>query len=158
MTTCPFDPRAFLVSGIEKGAARLKADLLAIPAGAATVAQAEGARTPVNIVAECGVLTGYLADKINDHAHTIDHDHLVETTEKYTTVDAALQCLAKNTSKLVGSIQSLNEHSLQTEVEMFGRQWSLFELCALNITHLSYHDGQLNYIQMLNGDTENHWG
>ncbi len=158
MTTCPFDPRAFLVSGIEKGAARLKADLLAIPAAAAVTAQAEGARTPVNIVAECGVLSGYLAEKLRDHSYTLDHDLMVETTQKYDTVDAALHCLADGTSKLVSAIQTLDEHSLQAEVDLFGRKWSLFELCALNITHLSYHDGQLNYIQMLNGDAENHWG
>lgn len=158
MTMCPFDPRAFLINGIEKGAARLSSDLRAIPTTVATTSSAAGVRTAVNIVAECGVLSGYLADKIIDHGYSADHDELVSTTGKYDTVESALQCLTDNTNKLVTAIKALDEHSLQTDVELFGRQWSLFELCALNISHLSYHDGQLNYIQTLHGDGENHWG
>lgn len=38
-----------------------------------------------------------------------------------------------------------------------GTEWTPVKLMLLSIVHVMYHDGQLNYLQALNGDAEVHW-
>jgi hypothetical protein len=56
------------------------------------------------------------------------------------------------------AIDSLSDADLEGDIQM---PWGFVMPAAVAIflpdSHMSYHDGQLNYIQTLLGDTKFHW-
>jgi uncharacterized damage-inducible protein DinB len=56
------------------------------------------------------------------------------------------------------AIDSLDESGLEKEIMApWGQPMSLSALIFLPASHMTYHDGQVNYIQLLLGDTKFHW-
>jgi len=70
-----------------------------------------------------------------------------------------LQKLVINSAEEVcKAIDSMNDEALEGEVQMpWGAMFSAAEAILLPASHMSYHDGQVNYIQLLLGDTRFHW-
>ncbi|HRK20693.1 MAG TPA: hypothetical protein PLX06_02735 [Fimbriimonadaceae bacterium] len=77
------------------------------------------------------------------------------------------QCATKDaaTAKLASSIAdfnaALNAASDDTLNAVVTPPWQMdapmFMLCQIAVSHIWYHDGQLNYIQCLLGDEKVHW-
>lgn len=56
------------------------------------------------------------------------------------------------------AIDSLSDGDLEGETQMpWGAMFSTSEAIFLPFSHMNYHDGQINYIQLLLGDTKFHW-
>lgn len=53
--------------------------------------------------------------------------------------------------------QALPDDKLYETIELPQGKTSPMEMINIVATHLSYHDGQLNYIQTLHNDAEVHW-
>jgi uncharacterized damage-inducible protein DinB len=55
-------------------------------------------------------------------------------------------------------MDSLNEADLDREVTMpWGATFPIATAIFLPASHMTYHDGQINYIQTLLGDAKFHW-
>jgi uncharacterized damage-inducible protein DinB len=55
-------------------------------------------------------------------------------------------------------IDALSDEELKGEITMpWGAVYPVVEAILLPSSHMSYHDGQMNYIQLLLGDTMMHW-
>ena len=74
-----------------------------------------------------------------------------------TTLDACETALRENTQRLLQVVETLSEADLsQTAVAPWGKTYTLAEGCMLHHWNLTYHLGQVAYIQLLYGDTEYH--
>ena len=56
------------------------------------------------------------------------------------------------------AIDSLSDEALEGDLTMpWGGIFAASEAILLPASHMNYHDGQINYIQLLLGDTKFHW-
>ena len=151
--------KEYLAASLRIQHKRFVNDLKAIPEDQHNVSSAGCARTPRYMAAECGYVNGWIADFLQTgksvRLSQEDEDALyasLDTTEK------ALAYLEENTDKLAAVYESLDENTLgDISDTLFRRPTSKFSAAMLPILHLSYHDGQYNYIQALHGDDKIHW-
>ncbi len=68
------------------------------------------------------------------------------------------QRLAEEGGKeFVEAVKKLSPEDLKREVELPWGKETFGQVIWDNYWHLSYHEGQLNYLQTMLGDTEHHW-
>lgn len=140
---------------------RLINDLKAVPADKQNTSPGGCARAPLNIVAECGAINGFVAQCLK--TGQAPERPAPEAREKFLasfdTEDKAVGFLSEQTEILFAAFQTLNMETLgETTDVMFGRFMTWLALAELPAIHMSYHDGQLNYVHSLSGDSQMHWG
>ncbi len=67
------------------------------------------------------------------------------------------QAAAESTAEVIAALRQIDEAELLAPLTIGTSETTRFKLASMVLIHLSYHDGQLNYIQSLNGDAEIHW-
>lgn len=155
----PFDPIAHLVAFTQRTATILAKDLNAISEEQATISPGGGARSPVHIVAECATLNGKVAEflrtgEFNRPPREQMEAHLLS----FDTKEKALAYLEQETAQLFLALESIEVSTLGEDAsQVFGRPMSCFAVAELPASHMMYHDGQLNYIHTLYGDSKVHW-
>lgn len=71
----------------------------------------------------------------------------------------AERMLTEGVSEIITAFEKLTEAELMEEVTLYwGQTETRLIVANMAAAHMGYHDGQLNYIQALFGDGENHWG
>ena len=74
------------------------------------------------------------------------------------TKEAAKAGLDASIGALTAAIQSVDGDGWLTKVMApWGMEVTKAHMCSWAALHIMYHDGQLNFVQVLNGDTEVHW-
>ena len=83
---------------------------------------------------------------------------LRQKRQSWDTLDKCEAACKENTDKLFGQIRALSDADLGTKVKFDGnpREFTLADVAMFHQTHVNYHIGQINYIQTLYGDTDNH--
>jgi len=152
------DLKEHLQAITKSGAERLVKDLKAIPADKQNVSPGGCARAPLHYVAECGMLNGFLAGFLSGAAaprpNPEEREKVLSAAD---TEEKALAMLQDGTDKLLAAIAALDPETLGDTVEFFGRTWTRLAVAELPASHMSYHDGQLNYVHTLCGDSQVHW-
>lgn len=153
------DLKEHLIQATERHHSRLVNDLKALPAEKAVVSPGGCARTAVNIAAECGAINGFVARFLKTgEATRPTPEERQAFLATFDTVEKALNFLETETQALLSVIGALDAETLGAEeTALFGRPMSRFAIAELPAMHMSYHDGQLTYIQSLHGDDKNHW-
>ena len=59
--------------------------------------------------------------------------------------------------EFISALEGTPEDEMFREIQTPGGTTSPYDLALFCATHVNYHDGQLNYIQSLLGDTKFHW-
>lgn len=123
----------------------------AIPGGAA--------RPALEFVAECGAFCGMVARIVNgEHVPYPDADQRKAYYATVTSKEKALAILHEGADALAATIGGLSDEDLMRDtMAPWGQPLKVVELLAIAVTHVAYHSGQLNYLQLLNGDTAVHW-
>jgi hypothetical protein len=154
-----FQPKAHLRAFTERMHGLLANDLKAIPEDKNNVSPVPGARPALHIVAECAVFNGLIADYLSAGTASFPRGEERETLlRSFDTAEKALTFLDEQTQKLLAAIDALDEDTLgEVSRQPLGRPMSRFGLAEMPATHMMYHDGQLNYIHTLLGDTQMHW-
>jgi uncharacterized damage-inducible protein DinB len=68
------------------------------------------------------------------------------------------ELVRESASVVIDAIDSLGDADLEKEVTMpWGARYPLWQAIFLPTSHMTYHDGQINYIQTLLGDSAFHW-
>ena len=71
---------------------------------------------------------------------------------------AATALFEKATAGLAEAISSASDETLnKTANAPWGAEMPLYNFAQISISHIWYHDGQLNYVQCLLGDPAYHW-
>ncbi len=154
------DPREAVKGLLLNVTDRLTKDLKAIPAEKQNVSPMGAARTPLNIVAECAFVNGRIAEVLR--VGTPSPRPAPEEQEKhlnsFDTEEKVLAYLQEETEVLLSTLESLSPERLQETTDFpFGRPITVLFLAEFASIHIMYHDGQLNYIHTLYGDTAVHW-
>jgi len=110
-------------------------------------------------VAQATTFFSAVLEKKGDPQFSAEHwEQAREARKAWDTLDKCEEVCKANTEKLFELIRGLSEEDLDTTIKFEGsdRDYSLAEVMSFHQTHLNYHHGQLNYMQTLYGDTENH--
>ena len=72
--------------------------------------------------------------------------------------EAAKAGLDASVANLSAAIEGISNDDWMTKIMApWGMEISKAHMCAWAALHMSYHDGQINLLQILNGDHEVHW-
>ncbi len=134
-------------------------DLTHIPDDKIDVQPMGAARTVRDFTAEC------INFNLMAGAALRGDDNSMPSEEERASLAGLLDSKDKLKAAIEGSLQNITD-ALQTISEEglarivtapWGEPLSAFRLAHVAATHMMYHDGQLNYIQALYGDSEVHW-
>jgi hypothetical protein len=139
--------------------AGLERTFVAMPADKQTWKPLDNGRSALEQIAECAVINGWSAQVFRDRAvPPFDGEAFGGACAALDTADKAVAALRANTETLVAAIGSTPDDALQTQVQF---PWdespcSLADAVLVAYWNMTYHIGQINYIQTLYGDQEMH--
>lgn len=149
------------VAALDRANDRLLADLRAVPEELRSVSPGGAARSPYSIVLECGILNTRIAAGLEGKAPPTSpgHDEYEAMLAHLQTFDAVAEFLTHETLVLKIAVQKMDAAKWSETVDIFPSRPAMtrFDAMMLALSHMSYHDGQLNYIHLLSGDTKIHW-
>ncbi|RYX85765.1 DinB family protein [bacterium] len=112
------------------------------------------ARTAIDTVAECAILSGSTARLIETRvfAESFDNANYARIKAELSQDFEALQSLLdSNTALVAAAIRSLPDEELKAEVMMPWGPMTLEQVCSYPYWNMSYHEGQINYIASMLG-------
>jgi len=159
-TATAFDLKSALLSQLTQITDAYVSDLGFIPADKMTVSPMGKARTPVDFTAECAGFNFMVAKTLAGEAIQPRSD---EERQAYyaslDTYDKAVVEFKKSVEALKTGLEGATEEHLFSETTTpWGMTVTVYRLLTMAMGHMMYHDGQINYIQSLYGDDQNHWG
>ena len=83
-------------------------------------------------------------------------DEWISSKSEMQTAEGAREAAEKASHLFLKALSTLSDKQLSDEVALPWGKASLQQVILSNYNHLSYHIGQLNYIQTLLGDGESH--
>jgi hypothetical protein len=73
------------------------------------------------------------------------------------TKESASEAMKEVTAAFSAAFMAASDEALNATVAVPWGESPLFGICNTAVSHIWYHDGQLNYIQSLLGDDQVHW-
>ena len=159
-TATAFDLKSFLTGIVQRSASRLSTDLSHLSAEQLTASPMGVARSPLAFSAECigfnSMVAGAFSGKSTAMPSKEERDAFFASID---TLEKAQAGLKQSSEALVSAIEGAAPEALAGQgMAPWGEPMALSMLIYIAADHMSYHDGQVNYIQSLYGDAENHWG
>lgn len=116
------------------------------------------AKTPAQILREIARSNSAIAAAIRCEAPGEAGDEFAKRVEEASTLDALSQLVRESAKAVCDAIDSHSEADLGNLIRMpWGAMFPLGQAIFLPVSHMTYHDGQINYIQLLLGDSKFHW-
>ncbi|HVT14043.1 MAG TPA: DinB family protein [Fimbriimonadaceae bacterium] len=111
------------------------------------------ARPVLEIVQECGRVNERWADMIASGEWIAWDAGKIEGIRSETAdIERAMAYLRASTAKYAATVRALPDERLDVEFQAPWRSATMAEWLCHALWHLSYHEGQINYIQTLYGD------
>lgn len=149
---------AHLHAAVERTYKNLVADLLAMDIGTAVDSSHHGLRPAILLVAECGFVNELLAALVATGQFSMPSpEERAAFYAAVTTPAAALEILDAGTQKLYAAIDATASGAWSDIVPGRFGPWARADAAGYAALHMMYHDGQLNTLHLLHGDTEIHW-
>ena len=90
-------------------------------------------------------IAAVIADQLPKKVETEDYEELKKL-------------VMQSAEEVCKAVDLLNDEALEGEIQMpWGGMFAASEAILLPTSHMTYHDGQINYIQTLLGDAKFHW-
>ncbi|MCH7904965.1 MAG: hypothetical protein IH944_10420 [Armatimonadetes bacterium] len=117
------------------------------------------ARSPLAITAEVGLFNHACAKIISgEDMPEMTEQAIGEVMASIDTREKATEKLISGTAALETAIVAASDDDYQNEVKApWGQTVTKQYMAEACCMHMDYHDGQLNIIQCMNGDTTVHW-
>jgi len=133
------------------------ADLKAMPDQTITES-AGGVARPVNVLTgDAAGLCVWLTAVLRGETPAMDESY-ADGYAQYTTKEQLIEAFSAAVDGFSGALMAADEALLQSTVMTpWGMETQIFMLSQIAVSHIWYHDGQLNMIQALNGDGAVHW-
>jgi len=113
------------------------------------------ARTPLDILQECGRVNERWAEMLETGQWiTWKQDHIQDLIARTSTRESAVAYFSAATERFVAAVRDLPDARLDEPFTAPWRTASTAEWLMHALWHISYHEGQINYIQTLYGDWE----
>ena len=145
----------FLAAATEKAADDLLAALDSLPADKRTWQPAPAARSAMDQIAECAILTGQTADAITTRTGpdaAFMQSFVGEKALLAQEESNARAMLQTSVARVVAAIQAVPDADMEAEVALPWGPMTLQALCTYALWNLTYHQGQINYIASLIGE------
>ena len=116
-------------------------------------------RSPADFTAECIGFNRMVARIIKDEKVHFPTDEEHEAfVRSFDTIGKAKNEILESARDLVDALKLIAPDDLWAEVTPpWGQPVATYKMASLAASHMSYHDGQVNYIQTLYGDVRMHW-
>ncbi|MGQ9882335.1 MAG: DinB family protein [Armatimonadota bacterium] len=132
----------------------------AVPEARRAWRPAEHARSVIEIAKENAILPYALLIALRERPSEADSTLWARAEQMagdLSTVEACEQSCRSATAELITAIRQIPEEAFEQSVMMpWGKPMSLFEIAYDHYWNLTYHLGQIAYIQLLYGDTAFH--
>ena len=152
------NPATGLASWIRRVSGMYSKDLKALNEDAYTKSAGGKCRTLQDITAEVSGFNFTVADLITGKATEWKSEDVPEEyAASLSTIAAGEEAIRKSGDAIASALESHPQRLGETVVTPWGETMSLFDLANLSGSHIMYHDGQLNFVQSLNGDDKMHW-
>lgn len=153
------DAKAELANWTRRLTGMFAADLKAIAESSYTICPGGKCRTVAEFTSEVVGFNFMVSNLLKGQPAPMPSDEeRAAFASKFTTTDFCVQSIKDSGEALASAIEAATEESMAEPVTMpWGETMSKWAMANLTANHILYHDGQLNYIQSLNGDAEMHW-
>lgn len=160
MTATPLDLKSFLAEIVTAKAKTLADDLGHLSAEQLSASPMGVARTPLHFVAECigfnMLVAGALEGKPSERPPLEEREAFFASID---TLEKARRGLEASARAIASALEKADNDRLTAQVAApWGETLLVYRLVYAAADHMAYHDGQVNYVQSLYGDAENHWG
>lgn len=134
-------------------------DLAAIPEDSYTQSPGGKARTVSDFTSEVVGFNRLVAEILRGGAPAMRSEEEREAFKRsFTTTSFCQEQVSASADELADAIEQCPDERLASVVTApWGDSMPALTLATIAVNHILYHDGQLNYIQSLNGDGEMHW-
>ncbi len=142
----------FLAAATQKAAGDLITALDGLPPGKRTWQPAPAARSAMDQVAECAILTGTVADTVATRTApdtAFMQSFVGEKALLAQEESNARALLETNVARVIAAIRNVPDADLETEIIMPWAPMTLRALCTYPFWNMSYHQGQITYIASL---------
>jgi hypothetical protein len=153
------DARGYLIGWMKGLTGMFSADINAIPDDKWT-ATFGGCTRPTNeLVADAMSLLQWCTEALKGNIVSDSEGSMMKAlAAEISTKGAAVAKFAEVADEFVAALSQASDEALATEVmPPWQMPAPLFMLAQIAVSHVWYHDGQLNYIQCLLGDEKIHW-
>lgn len=155
------DVAKYLSEALDRANSRLLADLAAIPEARRDESPGGKTRSPYSVAIECGVINTRIAEAIAGRPlpPTPDFAEYVMLRDHLQTYESVAEFVTHETLVLKLTVEATLPDDWDKTVTFSASRPPLtrFEAVLLAITHMAYHDGQLNFVHLLHGDEARHW-
>ena len=119
---------------------------------------ADTSRTALEILSHATYWTLYFTRILRGEGPLqVSEEEWLGSTQAIQDMEKAQKLAEESGKEFVKAVRKLSAEDLEREVELpWGRE-TLAKVVWDNYWHLGYHEGQLNYLQTMLGDTEHHW-
>ncbi|HZH97719.1 MAG TPA: DinB family protein [Fimbriimonadaceae bacterium] len=153
------DARGYLAGWVGALADMTSKDIRAIPADKWTSSFGGCTRPANELVADAIWLLNWCTGALRGEATaTEENDGMKQIAAQLTDADTACAQLGEAAQAFAAALKAADDDRLNS---MVTAPWQmsapLFMLAQIAVSHIWYHDGQLNYIQCLLGDEKVHW-
>ncbi|HRI43073.1 MAG TPA: hypothetical protein PLL78_04600 [Fimbriimonadaceae bacterium] len=153
------DARAYLSGWLEGLVSMYSADIAAIPDDKWHATFGGCTRPASELTADAIGMLSWTTQALNGN---LDADYEAAITERFktscATKEGAANALRTTAEEFNRALASASDETLN---KIVAPPWKmdapLFMLAQIAVSHIWYHDGQLNYIQCLLGDEKIHW-
>lgn len=158
-TATTIDARAYLGAWLNALTGMTSADIKAMPTEKWGTSFGGCTRSAQDVVAETANLLNWTAEAMRGNVvATMEDAYPAATKEACATQQGAVATLAAASKNFAEALASASDETLQAEVTP---PWQmpapLFMIAQIAVSHVWYHDGQLNFMQCLLGDEKVHW-
>lgn len=115
---------------------------------------AAGLRTVLEMVAECSAANRFFAGLLR--RETPQGFNPFDVKADYASLEAAQQDLLSSATECAAAVRALSDEDLMAEFVLRRGAMKGYQIIEFPYRNMAYHGGQLNYVQLLYGDTEFH--
>ena len=153
------DARAYLQNWLKGLVSMYTADINAIPDDKWNTTMGGCTKSACDLTADAISLLVWSTDTFRGKASTEGGDGVMAAiTADCNTKSGAISKLEQAAAAFNEALGETSEEALQKPVMApWGMETPLFMIAQISVSHVWYHDGQLNYIQCLLGDDKVHW-
>lgn len=144
---------------ITEAAEALERNLAAMPADRQDWSAGRPGRTALEVVRECATTNHFLAQLLTQRGMPGAGGGAPVPPGECATPEQVLELLRAGRDALVAAVSAFPDEHLQDTVTLpfgGGMTLSFAQVMFKSYWHMTYHEGQVNYIQTLYGDTDWH--
>jgi len=138
---------------------RFLQDLEALPETAFTHRFGEATRTVADIVYEVNLVNDHVCMVLrNEEPFEWPDGGWIKAPADFQSKQTIVDAFRASSESMLETVRTLTEEDMPTTVETEQGPMTRYQRCQFMSFHMSYHDGQINFIQTMLGDQNWHWG